>query len=712
MVALTAILSGPAGGDQARHADPLPDEPAGLLIGDVRVGEHVEDLVEQPGTIGLGLGAVDELLRKLVPGTGIRAGQCLVEQLHQLVEHLDVGFGQRCQQDRVTPVDRGALQRLIGCAAADLGEHAPPPDRQSGQVEVIGSVSSQEFQLVELGLEQLGRGDGGPAAQPSQAGHAQVGVDVEQAVQLHRPRRLQQRPEPVVGLGSGCVAGRGDPTSQAVDGRADDPFGAQPVTGQLQQNAGGIVFERPRQQELVEQLALTGGAQTPTQPSQHPGPVFPAGSSLPATVFRQQCRRDTRRNGQRVSEPIECSGRATGQVVGNPAQPRQRRQLDGNAEMVVLAVELPVCPIHELLVKGDDLIAGTHGRSIWILDDLTPLRQLAAGEAGDGTYLFTPRETVRILPGIDWSEGQELGSVNYLGGRGGGLPFTTTPDGETVRTYLDAGENPPRGAIITYRLAAAPEEPIKLTFRSANGEEIRCLHQPESDDRHRQGTPRSGQAAGTASSGTCHAPVAKIEGDDPRGEGTDPGPIVAPGSYTVTLKAGDTELTQPLTVVKPASVQASQADLDAQYDLLLRIHRQLDRTTKAINRMRDLREQLDGWAKRAEDRRGKELPSRRRAARKGARDREDTARARPARRLGGPHQPRHASAGQARRASGGAALGDYRPTDVVADVFAELTARIDAEIAKFEALVEDELPGINELIATAGFGAVSTPPAA
>ena len=118
---------------------------------------------------------------------------------------------------------------------------------------------------MELGLEQLGRGDGGPAAQPSQAGHAQVGVDVEQAVQLHRPRRLQQRPEPVVGLGSGCVAGRGDPTSQAVDGRADDPFGAQPVTGQLQQNAGGIVFERPRQQELVEQLALTGGAQTPTQ---------------------------------------------------------------------------------------------------------------------------------------------------------------------------------------------------------------------------------------------------------------------------------------------------------------------------------------------------------------------------------------------------------------------------------------------------------------
>ena len=53
------------------------------------------------------------------------------------------------------------------------------------------------------------------------------------------------------------------------------------------------------------------------------------------------------------------------------------------------------------------------------------------------------------------------------------------------------------------------------------------------------------------------------------------------------------------------------------------------------------------------------------------------------------------------------ALGDYRPTDVVADVFADLTTRIDAEIARFDALVEEELPAINELIATSGFGAVS-----
>ena len=68
-----------------------------------------------------------------------------------------------------------------------------------------------------------------------------------------------------------------------------------------------------------------------------------------------------------------------------------------------LQLNLPVSPIHEILVKGTDLIAGTHGRSIWILDDLTPLRAIAAGE-GQPTQLFAPRTTTRVLPGVDWTD--------------------------------------------------------------------------------------------------------------------------------------------------------------------------------------------------------------------------------------------------------------------------------------------------------------------
>ncbi len=141
-------------------------------------------------------------------------------------------------------------------------------------------------------------------------------------------------------------------------------------------------------------------------------------------------------------------------------------------------LNLPVAPIHELLVKGSDLIAGTHGRSIWILDDLTPLRAVAAGE-GQPTHLFAPRPTTRVLPGVDWTDNVP-GWTNYLGSVGSGFLTEVTPDGENRRTFLDAGENPPRGCDL--RL---------LTCRSAGRTDL--AHHPE---RQGRGNPHLHQPQG------------------------------------------------------------------------------------------------------------------------------------------------------------------------------------------------------------------------
>ena len=80
VVALLAFPGWPPRGDQSRHADPLTHQAAGVGVGDARIGQHVEDLIEQPCPIGLGLRTVDQPLRQLVSGTGLRAGQRLVEQ--------------------------------------------------------------------------------------------------------------------------------------------------------------------------------------------------------------------------------------------------------------------------------------------------------------------------------------------------------------------------------------------------------------------------------------------------------------------------------------------------------------------------------------------------------------------------------------------------------------------------------------------------------
>jgi photosystem II stability/assembly factor-like uncharacterized protein len=386
---------------------------------------------------------------------------------------------------------------------------------------------------------------------------------------------------------------------------------------------------------------------------------------------------------------------------------------DDGANWRRFQLNLPVTPIHDLVVKGTDLVAGTHGRSIWILDDLTPLHQVMDGVPDGEPYLFAPRETVRILPGIDWS-GAATGQKNYLGGRGGAYTAEVTPEGEAVRTFLDAGENPPRGAIVTYRLTTEPdpEEPIRLTFTKANGDEVRFFTSRKADDE-----PKAKERRIPAKVGWNRfvwdlrwAPATKIEGKDPPSEETVEGPLVVPGEYAVTLKIGETELTQPFTVVKPADRPASQADLEAQEDLLLRIHRQVDRTAQAVNRMRDLRAQLEGWTKRTKEREETKAVA---EAAEALRDKVleiEKAILVPDLRKGWADNL-NLGVRLLDKLTGLApvvALGDYRPTDVAEEVYRDLTARIEARIAEFEQVVAEDVAAFNKAAAGAKLGALVT----
>ncbi len=186
-----------------------------------------------------------------------------------------------------------------------------------------------------------------------------------------------------------------------------------------------------------------------------------------------------------------------------------------------LQINLPVTPIHELLVKDTDLVVGTHGRAIWIIDDLTPLRELASQQPGSDPHLFPPRETLRVLPGIDWSD-DTPGFTNYLGGLGGGYLASTDEYGVKHRTFLDAGENPPRGAIITYYLPEAPAEPISLTISADGGKEIRTFTSRLADDETPPKEVRLPASAGWNRFiwDLRHAPATKIIGSDPASEMT------------------------------------------------------------------------------------------------------------------------------------------------------------------------------------------------
>jgi photosystem II stability/assembly factor-like uncharacterized protein len=383
---------------------------------------------------------------------------------------------------------------------------------------------------------------------------------------------------------------------------------------------------------------------------------------------------------------------------------------DDGSTWAPLQLNLPVAPIHDLIVKGTDLIAGTHGRAIWILDDLTPIRQLAAGVPAATTFLMQPRDTLRILPGIDWT-GNSTNSTNYIGRTPGGYTVTVDPNGRASRTYLDVGENPPKGAIISWFLTEKPDQPLTLTFANVAGTEVRRFTSRTEDDPTIAKELRAPADAGWNRFvwDLQWAPVTKVEGDDPIASETIPGPFVAPGDFVVTLKVGETELSRTFGVVKPSNRPATQADLDAQEALLLKIHHQLDRTVTAINRMRDLRTQLSGWSKRAAGQPGTADFV---AAADGLRDQVleiEKLVAVPDQRPGWGDRNNDGTRLMAQLAGVAPAvqLGDYRPTDAAVELTDELIAALEAELGRFDRLVADAVPALNAQATAAGLGIVT-----
>ena len=174
--------------------------------------------------------------------------------------------------------------------------------------------------------------------------------------------------------------------------------------------------------------------------------------------------------------------------------------------------------------------------------------------------------------------------------------------------YLDSGANPPKGAVITYYLREAAEATISLRIDDVEGNEVKTFKSLHADDEEK--------AAGTRTDDTPkelripskagwnrfvwdlrYPDAHKVAPHDDHQQGYIKGPHAPPGSYSVTLIVGDEEISQSFDIVKEAGVSASDADLQAQFDLLMIIRDKVSSTHKVINQMRDVRAQLKGLAR-------------------------------------------------------------------------------------------------------------------
>jgi photosystem II stability/assembly factor-like uncharacterized protein len=258
-----------------------------------------------------------------------------------------------------------------------------------------------------------------------------------------------------------------------------------------------------------------------------------------------------------------------------------------------LRLNMPASSVRDLIIKDDDLVAATHGRGFWILDDITPLRQLTSAVAESAAFLFRPQTAARVR----WNMNTD----------------TPLPPDEP------AGQNPPDGAVLDYYLGAEASGPVTLEILDAAGVLVRRY---SSED---QAQPIDIQALvvpaywvrpwlGLSGAPGMHrflwdmhyAPVPDARPNLPIQaifRNTVPAPSspwVMPGNYAVKLTVNGKTYTQPLTVKMDPRVKTPPADLLRQFTVSKQLYDDLTAATKTLDQVRALRQQLGKVRDRAE----------------------------------------------------------------------------------------------------------------
>jgi photosystem II stability/assembly factor-like uncharacterized protein len=258
-----------------------------------------------------------------------------------------------------------------------------------------------------------------------------------------------------------------------------------------------------------------------------------------------------------------------------------------------LRLNLPASSIRDLVIHGDDVVIGTHGRSFWILDNITPLRQIDSAIAGSDVHLFTPQLTYRVRRDNN----------------------TDTP----LPPEEPAGKNPPDGAMLDYFLKSEANE-VDIEIVDSSGKVIRkfsSADKPEQISESALNIPtywiRPQQIPSTspgmhrfvwdlhypASQSVRHPyPISAIYRDTPR---SPLGPAVLPGRYTVKLTANGKNYSQPLMIKMDPRVKASEGDLHRQFELESGIVSVMNESYSALQQVRSLREQLKAAKARVKD---------------------------------------------------------------------------------------------------------------
>jgi photosystem II stability/assembly factor-like uncharacterized protein len=244
---------------------------------------------------------------------------------------------------------------------------------------------------------------------------------------------------------------------------------------------------------------------------------------------------------------------------------------DSGAHWQPLQLNLPQSPVHDLVVKDDDLVIATHGRSFWVLDNITPLRQAKAQSPQQDAILFQPETGLRLHYPEEFDKRQPV------------------------------GENPPPGAMIDYYLKTEPKDEVVLDILDAQGKVVRHLSSkekkeseqppewPDRVERVKTIPAKAGMnrfAWDLRYDDPVQIPGAFYSGNGPKG------PLALPGDYQVKLTSGGKSQTAPLHLAIDPRTKGAEAALQKQFALAVQVNTHISQLHQAVNEIRDLKTQI------------------------------------------------------------------------------------------------------------------------
>ncbi|MDB4894825.1 MAG: glycosyl hydrolase repeat-containing protein [Firmicutes bacterium] len=384
---------------------------------------------------------------------------------------------------------------------------------------------------------------------------------------------------------------------------------------------------------------------------------------------------------------------------------------DGN-QWEPLQLNLPVVPVHDLVIKENDLVVATHGRAFWILDDITPLRALAQHAVTGPAHLFAPRDTVRFHSGpfVMVAPGQAMERPFAAIELPGGMSHYLKTPGKDGRApaYADAGQNPPGGVLVNFWLAEKPKDDtdVKLSFLDEQGTVVATYATKAEDDAFKLKVTEGPNRF----IWNMEYPGAEKLSDPAYKRGYDVAPFAPPGAYSVRLEiaGADTTWQQRFRLLPDPRSKATAADLQEQFALACKVRDRISDIHRAVKQIRTVREQVEGWVARSKDakaadkiREMAEPLGKRLSSVEGEliqvkwQSSQDELNFPPKLNAKVAHLARIVGAG------------DFRPTRQTEQLFDELSAQVDQQLDQLHTLLETEVRSFTETVRTADLPLVS-----